>query len=393
MVLMKRYSVQSERLDNGVTLIAVNRAGAATTALGLWIRAGAALEPPGMEGTTHLIEHLCFHGKSGSAGESRLDLIERLGGQINAGTAKESLSVQGWVPAALGSDWARLLGDMVLAPEFTRQSKERETSRIAQEAAANLGSFRARQEDLLRRAFPGHPLANPILGDPERLARLDPESLRRWWEEHLRGERIALIAVGAFGEGAMIDACRSLAARFPRGTACSPDPTIPLAVAARRQPFVEPEGALGWILPGPALGEPGEFTFRAAERWISRILEAHGFESVLDHYRAGSLWTLLPQHGTNADEAVRAAWPLLVRHAQDGPESAEIERSKQGVVNQLDLEQDDPVWTLTRLGEEWTVLGRARDAEEVQAGFASVTTGQVREILRTLLAGAVAIGG
>jgi predicted Zn-dependent peptidase len=70
----------------------------------------------------------------------------------------------------------------------------------------------------------------------------------------------------------------------------------------------------------------------------------------------------------------------------------EFSRAQESLINQTILEEDDPVWTLTRLGEEWNVMGRVREAAELRAGVAAVTAEDVRRAMREALSGAVELG-
>jgi len=53
-------TIQSATLDNGLRLVVCEEKAAAVVSVEVVVRAGAADDPPGQEGTAHLLEHLLW---------------------------------------------------------------------------------------------------------------------------------------------------------------------------------------------------------------------------------------------------------------------------------------------------------------------------------------------
>jgi len=395
---MGELSVSS--FPNGVMLIAAHRPTAATQALGLWVRVGARDEPPGLAGATHWLEHLMFRGNTPGAaangGEPRGRALARLGGQVNGGVGREALALQGWVPRESAPALAGLLIGMLREPALTVQALDAERVRISREGGAGTRS--------LAWALPGHALANPIPGDARALAKIAPEALRQWWREHCTGGRIAAIAAGAWDAAALCAACVELR-ELPAQAGPEPDATSSAwlrLVPASGDFAAAPAGTAGWLLPGPVLGEAGEWAFRLAERWVALALGAEPFGapvvgapvvSRLEFTRGASLWSLsLALADTVPAEAARTLEDALGRLVAEGPDPVALEAARCGLLAQVALEADDPPGALARLGEEWIVSGAAREREALRSGITAVSADAAQAALREALARALPFG-
>jgi hypothetical protein len=300
---------------------------------------------------------------------------------------REALALQGWAPAAQAPALVALLVDMLLRPATAEAGVRAECARIASEARHTSGA--------LDRAVPGHPLANPILGNAAALAALSPDLLRAWWAEHLIGQRVAAIAVGPWDAAALRAACASLGhlpASAHETNGAAPPARVPPAPAPSADPE---EGHAGWVLPGPVLGGLGEPAFRLAERWAALALAQDAppggaVDSHIEFTTEQSLWTLALD-ASDAERA-RATEQRVSRLAQDGPDAAALDAVRAGFLAQLDLEADDPPGTMARLGEEWIVAGKVRERGALRSAFGVVTRDDVRTALRRALSRALPFG-
>lgn len=155
--------------------------GRQTISVGIWIAHGSANDPEHLAGATHLVEHLTLRRCGGRDRLKLAQLLDRLGGEVDAWTATESmgLSVQTTLdalPEALG-----ILRDAILYPSFSPED-------VSLEAQVALAEYQLAQDDpadrvgeaILHAAWGDHPLARPIIGSPSSISALNPETL----EEH-----------------------------------------------------------------------------------------------------------------------------------------------------------------------------------------------------------------
>ena len=131
----------------------------------LCIKAGTANEPAGKHGLAHLTEHMIFRGCEKRSAQSINDRLEKLGGDMNAYTAKEETVVYCTV---LKEDIAKAIDlsfEIVFTSLFEEDELEKEKNVVADEINMCLDNpsdliF----EDYEKQLFKGHPLSRTILG-------------------------------------------------------------------------------------------------------------------------------------------------------------------------------------------------------------------------------------
>src|SRR5688572_25636670 len=88
------------KLENGMTLLALEQHDVAVATADVWVRTGSADEPAELAGVSHFLEHMLFKGteKYGLGEIERR--IERCGGQCNAGTSYDFTHYYVTLPSA-----------------------------------------------------------------------------------------------------------------------------------------------------------------------------------------------------------------------------------------------------------------------------------------------------
>ena len=70
-----------------------------SVALGFWVDVGSRDESPEMAGVSHFLEHLLFKGTESRSAHDIAEAVDRVGGEMNAFTAKEYTSYYCRLPA------------------------------------------------------------------------------------------------------------------------------------------------------------------------------------------------------------------------------------------------------------------------------------------------------
>ena len=76
-------------LANGLRVISESREGVQTTAVGVWVDAGARYETIANNGVAHMLEHMAFKGTQSRSAQDIAVEIESVGGHLNAYTSRE----------------------------------------------------------------------------------------------------------------------------------------------------------------------------------------------------------------------------------------------------------------------------------------------------------------
>lgn len=76
-------------LSNGIQVVIENIDYVKSVSVGVWIGAGSAIEQKQNNGVSHFIEHMLFKGTKTRTAKQIAEYMDRVGGQLNAVTAKE----------------------------------------------------------------------------------------------------------------------------------------------------------------------------------------------------------------------------------------------------------------------------------------------------------------
>src|ERR671938_157695 len=174
--------VTREVLDTGLRLITESMPHVRSVSIGVWLLRGSRHESDELGGIAHFVEHMLFKGTSTRTAEDIAQAIDSIGGELHAVTAKEYASyyikvLDEHLPLAVD-----LLSDIVLRPAFSADEIEREKKVILEE----IKMVEDTPDDLVHELFTqhfweGHPLGRPILGSPETIDGMTPESLRDYF--------------------------------------------------------------------------------------------------------------------------------------------------------------------------------------------------------------------
>ncbi|MGB1728241.1 MAG: M16 family metallopeptidase, partial [Ilumatobacteraceae bacterium] len=77
------------RLDSGLTVAVDEMASTRSASIGVWVGVGSRDEPDQSSGVSHFLEHLLFKGTDRRSARDISRSVDRVGGDINAYTAKE----------------------------------------------------------------------------------------------------------------------------------------------------------------------------------------------------------------------------------------------------------------------------------------------------------------
>lgn len=249
-------AVRSARLANGVWVLAEEMDGAASVAVGVWVRQGGAHESADRLGASHLLEHMVFKGtETRSAREIALSL-ERLGGSLDAYTAREHTSYQARVLARHLPDAVEVLADLVRNPLLGQDDLDREKSVVAEEIAM----VEDTPEDLVfeihgERLWRGHPYGQSILGTRESVAGLSRDALADLHRERYVAANLVVAAAGAVDHDRLVELADRWFGDMPAGAEAT-GPTRPPEPEARidrlERDSAQVHVVTGWTTPGHA---------------------------------------------------------------------------------------------------------------------------------------------
>src|SRR3954469_2967702 len=174
-------SAEQHVLANGVTVAVDPLPGAESVAFGVYASVGSRSEPEPLSGLAHLVEHMVFKGAGGRDTRALAEVIEDVGGSLNAWTARDQTVFHG---RALARDLplvAELIADLVRSPHLDEAHLAREKQVILSE----LGEATDSPDDLVHDhlfevAFNGQAIGRPVLGREESVRAITRQDCVEW---------------------------------------------------------------------------------------------------------------------------------------------------------------------------------------------------------------------
>lgn len=387
--------IQQSRLANGVHVISHHVPGARSAAMGLWLLNGSRHETPEQHGWAHLLEHLFFKGCGSRDAAAIARLTDRWGGQVNAFTGRELTVLHGLVPAPRLGELAELLIDMVLDPRFDAADLHVEQGVVLQELAGIEDSpEEAVEVRAVEQAWPEHPMGRDILGTAASIRAASVDGLQAYRRAQLRGQRLAVIAVGAVDHQDLLAASAPLAT-LPPGA--RPRVAAPRFTGGRqREQRAGGQAHLLWAMPAPAgnaaalpvatladhiLG--GGVSSRLFMTLRERLGLVYDIRSSLEIYSDSGLWLIQTACEPDAAARCEAAVEEIVRELwAGGPSAQELEDARDHVASVLALEHDALEAHMEHLAREHFYLGHHLDARARLAELQAVSTEAVRDLLQ-----------
>src|SRR5688500_15350631 len=152
-----------------------------TAAVGLYAEAGSRYEPERLNGIAHLFEHMVFKGAGGRSAREISELIEDVGGDLNASTDRDLTAFYASLLAPDLPLGVALLADLIRRPHFEPQHLELEKKVVLQELAEarDTGSDVV-FDHLQEAAFPRQPIGRPVLGSEQSIREVAAHDLHDW---------------------------------------------------------------------------------------------------------------------------------------------------------------------------------------------------------------------
>lgn len=400
--------MQVERLEDGAEVWLDPMRDVQSVAVSVTAAAGSADEEPGELGATHFLEHLLFKRTRRRSGPAIARMTDRLGGDCDAFTSKESVTFHARTTADRTPDALALLCDLTEAPAFTAEDVDLERAVILEEMAEASDVPEDRlHDDFVRRFWPDHPLGAPILGTRESVGGLTRRALAARFHEAFRPERTLWVAVGAFEPGRLLDRLQRLRAR---GSARARPPVADSSARrARRRPrparctlhIPRPDLAQTHLLLGAPAPRQADRLVPAA--WVVSTVLGGGVSSRLWAdvrerrglaYHVGSSLSLHRDAGLalleaataprNLPKLVRTVGRTLKRLGADGVSRAELTRARDQIRAEIALSLESTVARREGAMRDWLYRGAPYGADGLLRDVAAVTASDVDEAVGTV---------
>lgn len=381
--------------------------------VGFWVKRGSCWERPEEEGLAHFIEHTVFKGTERfPAPQVMAEATDRLGGNVDAFTGKETTCFYGKVLRDQLPALVDLLGDLVTTPRFDADELARERQVILEE----INQSEDQPDDWVSELFyanfwPGGTLAHPILGTRDQVSSYGPDQARAFFADTYRAPNLLVVAAGDIHPEGFLDLVLPVLARLPGGQdgpAPAANQPRPFLLNTPRKELQQASLVMGF--PAYAHQHPD----RSALNLLSYILGG-GMSSrlfmelreknalcyqvgcYLSQYRdTGAVQIAASCAPDRAQELVRRTVAECAKVRRDGVTADELERAKLQLRTSLLLNQESTSSRMFALAHQAIHMDRLRSLDEQVRELDQVDLDQMRrvagEVLRPEAFGVSALG-
>ena len=387
-------------LANGLRVASRSMQSVETIAVGLYAPTGSRFETVDKNGLAHLFEHMVFKGAGGRSAREISELVEDVGGDLNASTDREMTAfylslLAPDLPLGVG-----ILADLIRRPHFEAGHLTLEKKVVLQELAEANDTPSDLVFDLLQdAAFPGQALGRSVLGDKDTIGAVTVDDLAGWLECQYPASSLLLVAAGKLDHDQLVDCAEAAFGSMRPGVR-------PLAEAGhfgggvRAEPVRGAQAHIALAMPAPAWGADGHYAAHlfadvvgggASSHLFQRLREDQGLAysvsaGMAPYADAGMFYTYAAVDKGDADHA-RAELEAVLADAARGLTQRDLERAramaKAGMMMSLESCWGQASYLATRLIREGDYAEPAAIVERLDA----VTLDAVREAGARLLAG------
>ncbi|PYQ58501.1 MAG: peptidase M16 [Acidobacteria bacterium] len=371
-------TVSRHVLPSGMTALIETLPYVRSVALGYYLRSGSAVESQEHGGASHFLEHLVFKGTATRSTSDIAQVIDILGGDVDAFTGKEYTSFYAHVLDEQVDTALDLLTDIVVSPRFSDTDLESERSVILEE----IKMVEDTPDDLVHEIFvtsfwPDHPLGRPILGTEETVNRLRREQILAHYAETFHPANIIFAASGNVRPEQVIP---YLEKRFPQDQRPAsrrdwPAPLPKQHVMLREKRELEQVHL--------CLGSRG-FAQQGGERYAAALFNATlggGMSSRLFQRireKEGLVYTVMSYHNGYLNGGYQ-------KIKQDGATAEELAAAKLHLKGSILLSLESTISRMSAVARQEYYFGRQFSPDEIIQAIDAVTLDDIQSVAQTIV--------
>ena len=210
-------------------------------------------------GLSHFLEHMLFGGCKRYPGESAADTIHQLGGECNAYTTFDHTAYYAEVPREMFDKAADVITSMLSQPLFPQEKFDSEKEVIAREADMIFDRpAHLLIQQLWGGLFPNHPARLPIIGYPDKIAKVTRDMMHEYYLRRYGAMRSHWIVTGDLNTDHVQKVLSDLLADFDRGNLNDivlPPEERPVFAQSYTTTFADPVTRIAWGIRAPQVTE------------------------------------------------------------------------------------------------------------------------------------------
>lgn len=388
------------RLNNRIRVVCEEVPFVRSVSIGIYIKNGSVDENLTNNGISHFIEHMFFKGTPNRSAKKLADEMSRIGGRINAYTAKEYVCFYAHVLDEHLDVVIDILSDMLQNSNFDEADIVKEKGIILEEYAMYEDDPEEVVLDELHAiVWEGHSLGYNIIGTKENIDGMNQEKLHKYLDEHYIGENIVISVVGKVNFDQVVEKLNVSFQKIKPGIATKRTTDIQFNKGLKGFKKEIEQGHLA--IANPTINYFSDDTY--ALNLISVILGgglnsrlfqsiredkglAYSIYSYVETYHSTGLFTTYA--ATNANqiekmyEAILTEYKLLVKN---GINKAELLETKEQIKSNLIIGMENMSARMSHYGKGELLVGRIRLQDDMLDRINAVNLELVNQLIKDTL--------
>lgn len=396
-------------LPNGLRVVTEAVPAMRSVSFGVWVGVGSRDESVKQAGASHFLEHLLFKGTKQRSALEISAAIDKLGGEINAFTAKEFTCYYARVLDADLPTAVDVVVDMVLSSTITGPDFDSERGVILEEIAMHDDDPGDVVHDAFAQTvFGDTPLGRPILGSVQSIESLSRDLVRRYYRRWYRPEHLVVAAAGNLEHSHVVKLVRRA---FAAAGADVHEERSQNAAVRRVHPGSDVSGRTVVVprtteqvnlvigVPGVDRNDPRRFALGVLNNALGGGMSSRLFQEVREKrglaYSVYSYHTQYSDAGLfgiyagclpkKVDDVLDLCRAELQRVCYRGITDEELRRGKGQLRGSLVLGMEDTGSRMNRIGKSELVYGEMLSIDDILQRIEDVTLDDVRAVASDVL--------
>ncbi len=388
-------------LDNGLRVITEEIPFFKSAAIGIWVDTGARDESCEINGISHFIEHMIFKGTETRNAAQIAELMDGVGGQLNAFTEKEHTCFYARVIDKHTPLAVELLFDMLLNSVFDPEEFERERKVILDE----IRLYDDSPEDMIFDMFNNvlwkdHSMGRPILGTKSIIEAITRDNIFSYIDQNYRAENIIICAAGNVNH----DDFSSMAEKYSKnlGNGITDKKRINVPSYEKRTKNKAKDCEQTYMIigrDGLSATDTRKYCLSVLDSILGSSMSSRIFQEIREKrglaYNVGSFASCLSDTGIfgifagtspeTAQEVNKLCIDITEKFRTTGPDEEEVSRAKEQLKGSLSLSLESTSGRMIRLAKSELYHKRMITPEEIFDKIDAVTFSDIMELSSWLL--------
>ncbi|MDP4092009.1 MAG: pitrilysin family protein [Bacillota bacterium] len=388
-------------LKNGVRIVCEKIPYMRSVSVGIWVATGSRNENTTNNGISHFIEHMLFKGTRNRTAKEIAEIIDNIGGQINAFTGKEctcyyTKTLDTHIDIAID-----ILSDMFFNSKFSKTDMDVERKVILEEIGMYEDSPEELVHDILSETvWDGNPLGYPILGTKECLENVDREKIKNYIACNYTPQNTVIAVAGNYDDDVLLElltkAFSSWKGKCTKGETNENAEFMP-NTRIKSKETEQVHICMGFK--GIEHGNDELYTLLAvnnilgggmSSRLFQKIREAKGLVysiySYPSSYKNAGLFTVYagmkPEH---VNQVLKMIIKEIKEIKKDGIKPEELAKSKEQLKGNYILGLESTSSRMNSIGKSELLLGKINTPEEILFKIEQINMERVNNVLEQVL--------